>query len=302
MNEQKRFLDVYKEFLVYSKKRHKKQGFDKLIRDFNLHILPYFKDYNICNLCESDIIEWETKILELNYSNSFNNSLYYNFSKFINYCIIYKYLQYNVIIKAGKFPKKVEVKEHNVYNLFEFYWFRFHLKEYVYKQYYNFMYFYGPRPSETMALRFCDLKGSNIKIIHSIHRRGNRDLDTPKNQSSIRSFKISLITRFRIWKLKRLYIKIYGTFDNEFFIFGGAKPLSTTTADRIKRKACQKAHMREITQHEFRHSYATRMIHKKVPIDYVSRSMGHSRVSTTVDIYLHQEKRVSRTPFNRFNF
>ncbi len=32
--------------------------------------------------------------------------------------------------------------------------------------------------------------------------------------------------------------------------------------------------MQEITQHEFRHSYATRLIHKGVSIDYVSRSNG----------------------------
>ncbi|MCI9280527.1 MAG: tyrosine-type recombinase/integrase, partial [Bacilli bacterium] len=65
-----------------------------------------------------------------------------------------------------------------------------------------------------------------------------------------------------------------------------------------KKKACEKAHIHEITQHEFRHSYATRMIHKGVSIDYVSRSMGHSKVSMTCDVYLHQEKRIrKRIPF-----
>ena len=57
-----------------------------------------------------------------------------------------------------------------------------------------------------------------------------------------------------------------------------------------EKKAYKKANLPSITQHEFRHSYATRKIHKKIPIDVVSRSMGHSKVSTTLDIYLHQEK------------
>lgn len=60
--------------------------------------------------------------------------------------------------------------------------------------------------------------------------------------------------------------------------------------------------MQEITQHEFRHSYATRLIHKGVPIDYVSRSMGHSKVSMTCDVYLHQEKRIPSIPFLRLFF
>ena len=73
----------------------------------------------------------------------------------------------------------------------------------------------------------------------------------------------------------------------DFFIFGGIKPLAPTTIDRHKLNACNKANLKPITQHEFRHSYATRNIHKRVPIDKVSKSMGHSTVSMTVDVYLH---------------
>ena len=77
---------------------------------------------------------------------------------------------------------------------------------------------------------------------------------------------------------------------NDYFIYCGLKPLAPTTIDRYKKEAYTKAKLPSITQHEFRHSYATRRIHKNVPIDVVSRSMGHSKVSTTLDIYLHQEK------------
>lgn len=87
------------------------------------------------------------------------------------------------------------------------------------------------------------------------------------------------------------------------YIFGGKKPLSTTSIDRYKHKACVQQNIREIAQHQFRHSYATRMIHKKVPIDIVSRSMGHSKVSTTLDIYLHQEKKsIGTAPLRKLIF
>ena len=180
--------------------------------------------------------------------------------------------------------------KHNVYTLKEFLKFRRNLDDYVIKQYFNFMYFYGTRPSEAMALRFSDLKYNYIYIRHSIHRKGKRELDTPKNQSSIRIIKISLLTLFRIWLLKKYYIETYGEISSDYFIFGGPKPLAPTTIDRYKEKAYKRANLPSITQHEFRHSYATRRIHKKTPIDIVSRSMGHSKVSTTLDIYLHQEK------------
>ena len=97
---------------------------------------------------------------------------------------------------------------------------------------------------------------------------------------------------------KHDYLRKYGSFSDDYFVFGGLKPLAPTTIDRYKKEAYIKAKLPCITQHEFRHSYATRKIHKNVPIDVVSRSMGHSKVSTTLDIYLHQEKNTMNVFFS----
>ena len=138
-----------------------------------------------------------------------------------------------------------------------------------------------------MALRFRDLKGKNIYINKNIERRGKRSLDTPKNQSSVRKFKISIFERYRIYRLRNYYIKKYSDCSEDYYIFGGIKPISTTTADRYKEKACTKAKLHVITQHEFRHSYATRTIGKGKPINKVSKIMGHSSPSITLDVYTH---------------
>lgn len=70
-------------------------------------------------------------------------------------------------------------------------------------------------------------------------------------------------------------------------MFGDLKPLAPTTIDRHKKNACNKAKMLPITQHEFRHSYATRMISKGKSINKVSKSMGHNSISMTLDVYTH---------------
>ena len=296
------FKSLCEEYLSYSKSRHKKQGFDTLSRNFKLHIISYFKDKNICDLTKSDIMDWQTMILEKNYSNSFNRNIYYTFSSFMNYCVNKGYVEENIVLSVGKFPKKIEKKEHNVYTIWQFRKFRHYIQDFVIKQYFNFMFFCGTRPSEALALKFNDFDGLYCNIFHSIQRRGKREIETPKNQSSIRTIKISLLMWLRINKLKKLYIKQYGSFDTNYFIFGGKKPLSTSTIDRFKENACNKAKMPKITQHEFRHSCATRLIHKNKPIDYVSRKLGHSKVSTTVDIYLHKEKRMHKHSLFRINF
>ncbi|MCI8670674.1 MAG: site-specific integrase [Bacilli bacterium] len=294
------FYEAYSEYLIYAQKRHKKQGFETLSRDFKLHILPYFKNKLIVDLKKIDIINWETEIYKKNFSNNFNRNLYYEFSAFITYCVYCSYLKENVVLSVEKFKKKIELSKHDFYNIREFRRFRRHLHDYVLKQYFNFIYFYGPRPGEAMALRFIRLRGKNVDIFENIHRHGSRELDTPKNQSSIRTIKVNYLMRFRFWRLKMIYKRKYG-FVSDYFVFGGKKPLSPTSIDRAKKKACEEANIRPITQHQFRHSYATRMIHKKVPIDYVSKTMGHSTVSMTVDVYLHQEKRETRS-LNSLNF
>lgn len=277
------FEEVYEQYIIYATNRHKKQGLDTISRNFEIHILPYFKGRDISTLTKVDIINWQTCILTKNFSNNFNRNLYYEFSAFMRYCVNFSYLQENLVLQVGKFTKKYEFKEHHVYNIWQFRWFRLHLDNYIIKQFFNFMFFYGTRPSEAMALRFNDLDGLKLHIRHSLQRKGKRELDTPKNQSSIRTIRISLLMYFRICILRKSYVNC----SNDYFIFGGLKPLAPTTIDRYKKNACNKAHIHEITQHEFRHSYATRMISKGKPINKVSKSMGHSSISMTLDVYTH---------------
>lgn len=45
--------------------------------------------------------------------------------------------------------------------------------------------------------------------------------------------------------------------------------------------------MKTITLHQFRHSHATMLLTEGIIINEVSRRLGHSRVSTTLDVYTH---------------
>lgn len=109
---------------------------------------------------------------------------------------------------------------------------------------------------------------------------------------------LDLKMQFEILILKCYYSKICGVYD-DYFVFGGQSPLSPTSCNRYKHNACIKTNMFEITNHEFRHSYATRMCKKK-DIKDVSNSLGHSSISITYDIYVHKEKRQFNCLFSDF--
>ena len=300
------FEKAYKEFEKYVRNRHKKQGFYNITHDFKCRVLPYFSNFDISEISKLDLLDWQDKILTFNFTNSYNARLYYVFNYFLDYCCDFLGLENNLLREIGSFPKHIEEKKTDFYTLKEFKKFISCMDNIVYRTYFVFMFYTGVRPGECMALKFSDLQGSYIKINKSLQRKGKRELDTPKNQSSIRTIVINSKLIREILKLKDYYIKVYGYVSDDDFIFGCKKPLSPTSIDRYKKSACDKAHLRVITQHQFRHSHATMLINNNIPVNEVSKRLGHSKISTTTDIYVHQdlsqEKRVLRTLNSRFRF
>jgi integrase len=49
----------------------------------------------------------------------------------------------------------------------------------------------------------------------------------------------------------------------------------------------RQAQVRRIRIHDARHTYASLLLRRNVPIAYVSRQLGHSSIQVTVDLYGH---------------
>lgn len=294
-----RIENIYNEYLLYLKKRYKSQTFNNWLYNFNANILSFFKDYNLNDINVDNIIDWENFILEKNFCNSHNNNLYAMLKKFFHYCYIYHGFDETIFLKVEPFPHKVELKCHNYYDLNEFNLFISFVNNDIYKQFFCLMFYCGTRPGEAMALKFSDLSENTLSINKTIDEHGKREIGLPKTDSSIRKIVIDDTLKKDLLNLLKIYKSKYNDFNGDFYIFGGIKPLSSTTINRYKLKACEKANIYPIKLHEFRHSHATLLKDLGIDLHIVSKRLGHNNVSTTLDIYQHcnkeQEKRVLNT-------
>lgn len=294
------FEKAYELYKSYYTVNFKQRSIESANSVFPLYILPYFKNYNIQEIEKTHILQWEEMLDQKDLSYKYKKDIYVFLAMFFRWFERYNNLDRNVVSEVGFILKNKEVKKEivQVWTISEFKKFIKYVDDPVYKVFFKFLFFTGCRLGEAIALNFSDINLSYISISKT-SIRGNGKTNSPKTESSNRKIKIDHKLLKEINYLKKYYIKKYGYFDNNFFIFGGKKNLSYTTATRKKNKACEKANIKKIRLHDFRHSHVTLLLSKGIPAKAVCSRVGHKDVSMTLNVYAHilktDEKRLMRT-------
>ena len=68
--------EAYLKYINYAELHLKPTTILNIKRKFKLHILPFISNKNIYEFSENDYIYWQKCIKDLNYSNSFNKSIF----------------------------------------------------------------------------------------------------------------------------------------------------------------------------------------------------------------------------------
>lgn len=270
------------------------------------HVLPIFNNKNIYEIDDDDFIKWQNYIKDLGYSNGFNDQIFSMTKGFFDYLVKF----YNIENFAMKFGKVhnfnfEEKKELNVWSLKEFKKFIKVVDNTIYHALFSFLFFTGVRKGEALALKFNDLKGKYVTINKTLTKElfnGKRIELSTKTKQSTRKIRIDWKLRSELNFLRKYYTKIYGYFDENFYIFGGNRPISTTTLERKKNNYCHLAGVKQIRIHDFRHSHATILYHKKIKIKYIQLRLGHSDIATTLNTYIHIDNNYEKKVYNTLNF
>jgi integrase len=149
----------------------------------------------------------------------------------------------------------------------------------------------GIRLGELLALTWCDIdfKSAEIRVNKNLiyvkdyegatkNKNVLKVQDTPKSKSSIRTVPITIRSLKLLQKLKADKILVFCTKTNNY--------LSPRNVERSFVRIADMAGIDGCNFHSLRHTYSTRMFELGVPVNVVSKLLGHAKTSITSDIYI----------------
>ncbi len=163
----------------------------------------------------------------------------------------------------------------------------------------------GLRRGEVIGLRWSDIDFENCYV--DIRRtatpyRGGFIFSPCKTDKSQRQILLPdiLINKLMEWRCIQENFVIS---DCEDFVFmqQNGKLLSATTLNKKFKKLLSACNLPDVRFHDLRHSFASYLVSNNVPITIVSQMLGHSKTSTTADIYLHADIKLQQRAVDVLN-
>ena len=227
-------------------------------------------------------IAWSNKILELLKALIRYSSKYYNTS--------------DSMLKFIENFKEVNVfkKEMDFFTYEEYLQFDHVIDDFEFHVFFEILYFLGLRQGEAQALTWKDINFEKNEIFINktltTKIKGEKwTISTPKTKSSIRTLPLTKNIQNDLKSMLNT-ARQYKDFSNNWFIFGNTRPFVETTIQNKKNLYCDEGVGRRIRVHDFRHSCASLLINKGATIALVSKYLGHSNISITLNTYTHMYK------------
>lgn len=246
------------------------------------HLLPFFANFKASEITSKLIMQYASKMQEKGLKNKTINHTINLLSAIFNKAIENNRTNYNPVslIKRLELPH-MEMEFLDTCDIKA-------LLKTAKEQYPNFYPLLqtavatGMRRGELLALSWSDID-SDKKLIRVNKSLNHGKIEQTKTKQSNRNVCIpeSLIKVLNDWKKK-------APKSNIVFCNSKGGYLDADNMARRQFKPClKKAGVKNIRFHDLRHTYASLMIAKKMPIKFIQQQMGHSSIQVTLDKYGH---------------
>lgn len=264
---------------------------------FAHHILPYIGSVKLSNLNAKILTEWKTSINEKGLSLRTRKNIYANLRACLNYAVKMDYIPSSPLDKIDNFKDAYhQDSDVDFYTPEEFLKFKTaayrnaqNTDFYDYFVFFCIAYYTGARKGEIHALRWNCIKNNQLSISKSISQKmKGDDVETPpKNKSSIRTIQIPLPLANILNEHKKRQQSIISNWNPSGFICGYYRSLRDTSVELENQKYAQRANIKKIRIHDFRHSHASLLINNNINPLEVAHRLGHSNVTQTLKTYSH---------------
>ena len=291
------FKELYTAYYEYQKEFVKATTL-KTYRD-RIKYMQMLDNVKLVDLNITHYERWRKEISKLtNISTSYKNQI----QKFIKIVLNWRSKQYGYdfrrfYTKITNFVNPNEIKkEMDYYTLDEFKQFISAEDDLKFRCFFEVLYFCGLRRGEARALQWNDidfvdeeLRVNKNCITIGSESSDNYQLTSPKTQSSNRLIPIPSTLIEDLKKSQQEDKRRYG-FKNTWFVFGTDVPLKNSKLRLRKNLIAEKAGLRQIKIHDFRHSCASLLINNGANITMVAKYLGHTKIDETLNTYSHMYK------------
>lgn len=276
------FSNLVAAYLEYIVPRIKETTLESKKTIITTKILPYFENKVLKDITGNDIAKWQTLMIKSNASKTYIKTINTHLSAIFNYAKKFYGLQVNPLHITGSIGRRLSDRM-DFYTINEFHKFYDAVKDRPEsKVIFPLLFFSGMRVGELLALTAKDFnyEKHTVSINKTYIRLHKRDVITdPKTPTSVRTIKLPNF----IFELLDEYIsQLYDYSPSErLFIVSRSYLLSEME------RGAQKANLKRIRIHDLRHSHASVLINKNYSPALISKRLGHTNITTTLQIYAH---------------
>lgn len=298
VNPHMTFKEAYTIYYEYQKDKIKDSTL-KTYRD-RIKYMGLLDNVELVNLDWDLYQKWRTQINKTNLCDRYKTDI----QKFIKQVINFAEKQWDFNLR--KFYNKLEPfktpgalkKEMDFYEPEEFFKFISVVDDLRYKCFFELLYYCGLRRSEARGLQWkhIDFKNKLLTVSQQVLNPSNSNASTEwyisstKTEASNRTIPIATTLLNDLAELKKPNEKI-AKFKQTWFVLGDDVPMATGRMYFYRDKYAEKAGVRRIRLHDFRHSCASALISGSAPITAVSNFLGHSETTETLETYTHMFKK-----------
>ena len=247
------------------------------------HLLPYWRDWRLRDIGRQDVQQWVADRFRRKLGWQTVRNAWTLLSGILETAVEYGYLSMNPA-RGVKFPEK-ELKEAPVLFTAEDFVKLLEQLDEPYRTMARLIALTGLRIGELLAVRWrcLDLEIGTLSVRESVYEG---KFQSPKTRKSRRTMPLG--PQIIVW-LREHRLRAKRT-ESDDLVFGNRKgqPLRESKLLRnVLQPAAERAGLGRVTWHQFRHIHSSLLNDLRVPVKIAQEQLGHSSISTTLNIYTH---------------